>query len=217
MPRPRVLLEPGAGEDRDFFRFERLFWSRGWRLVAGVDEAGRGCLAGPVVACAVILPRECVIPGVNDSKALSPAVREGLSKVIKEKAISWAIGVVGPKEIDRSNILRASLKAMKMAVEALNPPPDAILVDGNQTFESSVPQKAIPKGDLLSHTISAASIVAKVHRDALMLEYHHQYPHYNFAQHKGYPTKIHKEALKLYGPSPIHRRSFKGVSGDNAP
>ena len=213
MARPKGLFGPGEGERPDVFRFERLFWSKGLTLVAGVDEVGRGCLAGPVVACAVILPVDCIIPGVDDSKALSPVEREGLARQIKEKAVSWAIGVVGPGDIDQLNILRASLKAMKMAVEALDPPPHALLVDGNQPFKSAVPLKAIPKGDVLSHTISAASIVAKVYRDALMVEYHSQYPQYNFAQHKGYPTKGHKEALSRYGPCPIHRMSFKGVRG----
>lgn len=188
-----------------------MFWTRGLDYVAGVDEAGRGCLAGPVVACAVILPKGEIIPGIADSKSLSPKRREELAHEIKMRAISWSIGVTGPQEIDEINILQASLKAMRMAVEELELRPDAILVDGNQPLQCDILLKAVPKGDRLSHTISAASIIAKVHRDALMVEYHEKYPSYNFFKNKGYPTREHKEALARMGPCPIHRRSFKGV------
>ena len=205
-----LLLEPER-EPLDCLRLERMFWTRGLDYVAGVDEAGRGCLAGPVVACAVILPKGELIPGIADSKSLSPKRREELAREIKMRAISWSIGVTSPQEIDEINILQASLKAMRMAVEELELRPDAILVDGNQPLQCDILLKAVPKGDRLSHTISAASIIAKVYRDALMVEYHEKYPSYNFFKNKGYPTKDHKEALAHIGPCPIHRRSFKGV------
>ena len=192
-------------------RFERAFWEAGLEYVAGVDEVGRGPLAGPVVACAVILPKGAIIEGVCDSKALSPKRREELAETIKRKALSWALGVIEPQEIDKINILRASLKAMGIAVKGLRPQPHALLIDGNQPIETGLPQRAIPRGDSLSHTISCASIIAKVHRDALMVHYHALYPVYNFLKNKGYPTKDHREAILRHGPCPIHRRSFKGV------
>ena len=210
MAMARALLDPGAVAT-DCLRFERIFWAHGLKLVAGVDEVGRGCLAGPVVACAVILPEGEVIQGVRDSKALGPKARERLSEEIKRRAIAWSIGVVGPDEIDAINILNASLKAMSIAVSGLDPRPDALLVDGNQPFETHLPLKTVPKGDRLSHSISAASIVAKVYRDALMVKYHARYPAYNFSNNKGYPTRDHREALGRLGPCPIHRRSFRGV------
>jgi len=205
------LLPEPEREPVDCLMFERMFWTRGLEYVAGVDEAGRGCLAGPVVACAVILPKGEIIPGIADSKSLSPKRREELAREIKMRAISWSIGVTGPQEIDEINILQASLKAMRMAVEELDPKPAAILVDGNQPLQCDILLKTVPKGDRLSHTISAASIIAKVYRDALMVEYHEKYPSYNFFKNKGYPTREHKEALARMGPCPIHRRSFKGV------
>jgi ribonuclease HII len=191
--------------------YERSLWAIGVEPVAGLDEAGRGCLAGPVVAAAVIFPQAVFIPEVRDSKTLSPKGRKAAEKLIREKATSIAVGVVGPEEIDRINILRASLNAMAMAVDGLDIRPGILLVDGNQTIPHDLPQKTIVSGDRLSFTIAAASIIAKVYRDAIMKEFSLQYPLYNFAAHKGYPTTGHLAALKKFGPCPIHRRTFKGV------
>ncbi len=198
-------------QNQDPLSFERRFMEEGFCRIAGVDEAGRGCLAGPVVAAAVILPRGCVLDGVTDSKLLSPPVRERLFDTVLEQAVAVGIGVVGPEEIDSINVLRASLKAMTKAVDALDPRPDLLLIDGNQSIPHYLPQKAIVQGDRLSLSISAASIVAKVYRDRLMERYHDEYPCYNFARHKGYGTREHREALRRWGVSPIHRKSFKGV------
>lgn len=197
------------GEDPLYY--ERSMWAVGFEPVAGVDEAGRGCLAGPVVAAAVIFPQMVFIPEVRDSKTLSPRGREAAEKLIREKASSIAVGVVGPEEIDRINILRASLKAMAMAVDGLHIRPGVLLVDGNQAMPHDLPQKAIVGGDRHSFTIAAASIIAKVCRDAIMGEFSLRYPQYDFAGHKGYPTSGHLTALKRYGPCPIHRRTFKRV------
>lgn len=191
--------------------YERLLWAMGVEPVAGLDEAGRGCLAGPVVAAAVIFPKAVFIPEVRDSKTLSPKSREAAAGIIREKASSIAVGVIWPDEIDKINILRASLKAMAMAVDRLDIRPGILLVDGNQTIPHDIPQKTIVSGDRLSFTIAAASIIAKVYRDAIMKEFSLQYPQYNFAAHKGYPTSDHLTALKQFGPCPIHRRTFKGV------
>jgi len=182
-----------------------------YRLIAGVDEAGRGPLAGPVVAAAVLLRPGEQIPGVRDSKKISPREREELYQIITSRALSWGVGVVGPREIEHDNILQATLAAMKEAVLALAPSPDFLLIDGISPIPIDIPQRAVKGGDDLILSISAASIVAKVTRDRLMLEYHHLYPHYNFARHKGYPTKEHREAIRKYGCCEIHRRTFKGV------
>jgi len=198
--------------ERDRLYYERIFWDQGLDLVAGVDEVGRGCLAGPVVACAVILPKGLVIDGVRDSKALSPKKREQLFYELKDRAVAWSIKVVSPEEIDRINILQASLRAMSLAVEGLTPRPQAVLVDGNQPFQGFYLQKTIPKGDALSQSIAAASILAKVYRDRIMEGLHLQYPHYAFSRNKGYPTKEHREAIKRYGATPVHRKTFHGVS-----
>ncbi|MGQ9813352.1 MAG: ribonuclease HII [Dissulfurimicrobium sp.] len=195
----------------DSLCYERSLWAMGIEPVAGLDEAGRGCLAGPVVAAAVIFPQGVFIPEVRDSKTLSPKGREAANHLIREKATSIAIGVIWPDEIDRINIMRASLKAMAMAVDGLDIRPEILLVDGNQTIPHDLPQKTIVRGDRFSFTIAAASIIAKVYRDALMKELSLQYPLYNFAVHKGYPTAGHLTALKEFGPCPIHRRTFKGV------
>ncbi len=195
-------------------RFEALFWEMGYKLVAGLDEAGRGCLAGPVVAAAVIMPEGLILDGVTDSKAVSEEDREGLYEIIKEASISFCVAEVSHDVIDDINILNASLLAMKRALQGLNPLADAALIDGNRVFDAHIPLKAIPKADVLSHTVGAASIIAKVHRDRLMREYHNIYPQYNFAKNKGYPTKEHKMAIRQYGPCPIHRMTFKGVLGD---
>jgi ribonuclease HII len=179
--------------------------------VAGVDEAGRGSLAGPVVAAAVILPRDLVIPGLADSKLLSPRVRAALADVIRAVALSHAVAAVEAPEIDATNILRATLRAMAQAVEGLRPPPDLVLVDGNVLPPLPVRAQAIVRGDQSVPAISAASILAKVTRDAIMDTWGIRFPAYGFAQHKGYGTAAHRAMIARYGPSPIHRRSFAGV------
>lgn len=190
--------------------FEKEIWAKG-KIPAGVDEAGRGPLAGPVVAAAVVLPNDCEIPGLDDSKKLSHSKREKLSEEIKSVAISYAIGIVEPDEIDRINILRAALLAMEISVKKLITKPDYLLIDGNQKTSLMLMQETIVKGDSKSCSIAAASILAKVTRDTIMEEYHSIYPEYNFKGHKGYPTKEHYEAIKAHGPCPIHRKTFKGV------
>ena len=189
------------------FSFERQCFGP----VCGVDEAGRGPLAGPVVAAAVILTPARIPEGLNDSKALSPKQRELLLNAI-EKNAQIGIGIAEPEEIDRANILGATMIAMRRAVLALPKLPDMALIDGNKLPELSCDAQAIIKGDSRSLSIAAASIVAKVTRDRLMIEADHRYPAYDFAGHKGYPTKAHIKALNDLGPTPIHRRSYKPVS-----
>jgi ribonuclease HII len=196
---------------RNLWSFEKKAFQKGFSKIAGIDEAGRGPLAGPVVSAAVILPNSFQIPGVFDSKKLTPKRRSYLYEKIYDTAVSIGIGIVDPLEIDRINILQASLTAMAAAVENLAPRPDCLLIDGTFSISSSLPQKAIPKGDTLSISIAAASIVAKVTRDRLMDRYHQDYPQFGFSKHKGYPTKAHKEAIRRFGCCPIHRKSFKGV------
>lgn len=181
------------------------------RLVAGVDEVGMGPLAGPVVAAAVILRRCCKIDGLADSKTLSAKKREVLAEQIKQKAIAWAIGRAEVEEIDRLNILRAALLAMQRAVAALLPAPSLALVDGVHAPQLSCPVRTIIRGDATVPAISASSILAKVARDAEMCAMDDQFPGYGFSSHKGYPTLNHLRALKKYGVSPIHRRSFAPV------
>jgi ribonuclease HII len=180
-------------------------------LIAGVDEAGRGPLAGPVVAAAVILDPARPIVGLADSKKLSAARREQLAAAIRDNALAWALGRAEVAEIDRLNILQASLLAMQRAVAALNVVPAKVLVDGNRCPPLACPCEAIVKGDATVPVIGAASILAKVARDAELRRLHDHYPHYNFAQHKGYPTASHLEALRRHGPCPEHRRSFAPV------
>jgi ribonuclease HII len=183
-------------------------WRAGHRVVAGADEAGRGPLAGPVVAAAVILPEDFDDIRVTDSKKLTASQRDLLYDTIYAEARSVGIGILDPPEIDRVNILRAALAAMAMAVQNLCPAPDFLLVDGTFATPLSLPQKAVKKGDSLSYSIAAASIVAKVTRDRLMERYDLEYPGFGFAKHKGYPTEEHREALLRLGPCPIHRKSF---------
>ena len=178
-------------------------------MIAGVDEVGRGCLAGPVIAASVILKRP--IEGLMDSKKLSSKKREDLSQVIIENSI-FAIGAADNQEIDQINILQASLLAMQRSLEKLDMQPKKVLVDGNHIFETSIEIEAIVGGDNLIPSISAASILAKVFRDRLMMAYSKEFPNYGFDKHKGYPTKLHKEMLKRYGLTRIHRRTFKGVN-----
>lgn len=188
--------------------FEKNLWGAGFRHIAGADEVGRGALAGPVVAAAVILPKGTENFGLRDSKKLTPAKRESLFEEIGKRAVSIGIGVVEPEEIDRINILRATLKAMEMALSSLIPPPDYILIDGNQPVKSHIPQETIVKGDDRSISIAAASIIAKVTRDRMMTSLHEIYPLYNFPNHKGYGTEEHRDAIDKYGQSLIHRKSF---------
>ena len=195
----------------DLWLFEKKAFNKGFSRIAGIDEAGRGPLAGPVVSAAVIIPMSLQIPGVSDSKKLSPRQREYLYEKIYDFAVSVGIGIVDPFEIDRINILQAALLSMAMAVENLVPQPDCLLIDGTFLISSPLPQEAIPKGDALSVSIAAASIVAKVTRDRLMKRYHQDYPQFEFSKHKGYPTKAHKKAIQKFGCCPIHRRTFKGV------
>ncbi len=195
----------------DLWTFEKRAFDNGCSMVAGIDEAGRGPLAGPVVAAAVILPFSFDVPGITDSKKISPKQREYLYEKIYEHSVSIGIGIIDSTEIDRINILNASLSAMVMAVKNLAPQPDCLFIDGTYPIKSNLPQKAIPKGDVLSISIAAASIVAKVTRDKLMERYHQDYPKFGFVTHKGYPTKAHKAAIRQFGCCPIHRRSFKGV------
>jgi ribonuclease HII len=180
-------------------------------LLAGVDEVGRGPLAGPVVAAAVILDRERPVAGLADSKALSSSRREVLAVEIRRRARCWALGRADVEEIDKLNILQASLLAMQRAVTKLNPPPEFVLIDGNRCPELHCPAEAVVKGDARVAAIAAASIIAKVSRDAEMTALDKRYPGYGFAAHKGYPTRAHLRALRELGVSPIHRRSFGPV------
>jgi ribonuclease HII len=195
----------------DLLFFERQARSNGFQLVAGIDEAGRGPLAGPVVAAAVILPAGLLIKGVNDSKKLSPDTRERLFDTIMTQALSVGIGMGSPELIDRINILQATLHAMLEAVSQLAPQPDYILIDGISSINSPIPQKTIKKGDSLSLSIAAASIIAKVTRDRLMRELDGIHPGYGFSGHKGYGSTLHMDAIRRLGPSPVHRLTFGGV------
>lgn len=196
---------------RHMLRYEQVYWSEGMQRVAGVDEAGMSPLAGPVVAAAVILPVDAKIPEVDDSKKLDPATRERLAALIREKALCFGIGQVEPEEIDRINIYQAGLLAMRRAVEALSPAPEALLIDARRLKELPFPQEVIVKGDQKSLSIAAASILAKTFRDARMVAYDLEYPGYGFARHKGYPVKEHYAALERQGACLIHRRSFSPV------
>ena len=195
----------------DLWLFEKKAFQKGFSRIAGIDEAGRGPLAGPVVSAAVIIPISFQIPKISDSKKLTPKKRYYLYDKIYDLAVSVGIGIVDPFEIDRINILQAALLSMAIAVENLSPQPDCLLIDGKFLTSSTLPQEAIPKGDALSVSIAAASIIAKVTRDRLMERYHQDYPQFGFFKHKGYPTKAHKRAIQKFGCCPIHRRSFKGV------
>lgn len=180
----------------------------GFQAVCGIDEAGRGPLAGPVFAAAVILPPGLIIEGLNDSKKLSEKKREELFDVIRRDAAAYGIGMADHKEIDRLNILQATFLAMKRAVEALSRTPDLLLVDGNRDPGLGIETMTIVKGDAKSASIAAASVLAKVSRDRFMLELDREYPAYQFAQHKGYPTKAHYQAIRENGISPVHRKTF---------
>jgi len=186
----------------------------GTALIAGVDEVGRGPLAGPVLAAAVVFHPGVFITGVTDSKCLTSKQRDVLFPLIKQNAMAVGLGVLGPGEIDRMNILQASLMAMEKAVLHLNLKPDLILVDGNHPLRQPFVQKCLIQGDRLSHAIGAASIIAKVIRDKLMESWHYRFPQYNFFKNKGYGTQEHLAALRKYGPCPLHRLSFRGTVTD---
>lgn len=191
---------------------ENTMWeiedSLGLQVICGVDEAGRGPLAGPVCAAAVILPKHLRIPGLTDSKKLTDKKRRELFPIIQEQAIAYGIGLASESEIDEINILQATFLAMRRALDQLSVRPEIALIDGNRETDFGLPVKTVVKGDSLSANIAAASILAKVTRDNLMVELAQQYPEYGFEIHKGYGTKAHYEALRTYGPCPIHRRSF---------
>jgi ribonuclease HII len=196
--------------ERNLWDYEIKARDKGYGFVAGVDEAGRGPLAGPVVAAAVVLTPSAVLEGLDDSKKLSPAKREELFPKIQ--AMAHGVAVVNPEVIDEINILQAARLAMKQAVEKILSAPDLLLIDGNQKIDSPITQWAIVKGDAKSFSIAAASILAKVTRDRIMEDYHHLYPQYEFARHKGYGTQLHRELIAEHGPCPIHRRTFRGVT-----
>jgi ribonuclease HII len=210
-PHPLAALFAELGRLRDLSRLEAELTRRGYLRVAGVDEAGRGSLAGPVVAAAVILPRGCVLPGLDDSKKVEAPVREQLDREIRGRAIAWGVGVVEANAIDTGDILRASLEAMRRAVTSLRPAPDALLVDAVRVPGVRLPQVSLVHGDALSGAIAAASIVAKVHRDRLLDRLSQRYPAYGFEQHKGYGTPEHWDALRRSGPCPEHRLTYRGV------
>ena len=190
------------------YEYENMLKNQGYSIVCGVDEAGRGPLAGPVFAAAVILPEDLGDLGINDSKKLSEKKREALFDVIKEKALSYSIASADEKEIDELNILGATFLAMKRAVEGLSIKPDIALIDGNRKANTGVEEMTLVKGDAKSISIAAASILAKVSRDRYLLELDQKYPEYQFRKHKGYPTALHYELIKEHGISPVHRLSF---------
>lgn len=197
--------------------FEEHARRRGYRCVAGIDEAGRGPLAGPVVAAAVILPDICELPGLTDSKQLSARQREALYPQIRRQALAVGVGLCDAAVIDRINILQATLQAMRQAVTRLSTPADFLLIDGISTIALPLPQQTIKQGDARSLSIAAASVIAKVVRDRLMVIYDRRYPGYGFAGHKGYGSAAHLEAIARLGPSPLHRRTFRGVREHVAP
>lgn len=194
--------------EADMWEIEDTFFSDGTKIICGVDEAGRGPLAGPVYAAAVILPPHLDIPDLTDSKKLSDKKRRELFPIIQEQAIAYGIGSASEGEIDDINILQATFLAMRRALAQLAVKPDLALIDGNRETDFGIPVKTVVKGDSLSANIAAASVLAKVSRDDWMLEMAKQYPQYGFEVHKGYPTRAHYDALRTYGPCPIHRMSF---------
>lgn len=192
----------------DLWEIERSYYNQGFRYICGVDEAGRGPLAGPVCAAAVILPPNFEIPGLNDSKKLSDKRRRELFPIIKDNALAYGIAFASESEIDNINILQATFLAMERAISQLSIKPDLLLIDGNREKDFAIPAETVVHGDSLSASIAAASILAKVTRDDFMMEIATQYPQYGFEIHKGYGTKAHCSALLEHGPSPIHRETF---------
>jgi ribonuclease HII len=201
----------GEAVELDWTQFEEMALRHGYNCVAGVDEAGRGALAGPVIAAAVVFPRGTGIPGINDSKKLTPAQRDCLFGLILEKALAVGVGSGDHLLIDRVNILQATLSAMKEAVLSLSPSPDYLIIDGISKIPVNIHQRTIKKGDSASISIAASSIIAKVTRDRLMEGFENQYPGYGFAGHKGYGSASHLEAIARLGPCVIHRKTFRGV------
>ena len=198
------------GDISEKLRYEREYLGRGMKYIVGVDEVGRGPLAGPVVTCAVCLPlsEEWLVAGVDDSKRLSPKKREALAAILRERAYGYSIVRIEADEIDRINILNATKKGMKQAVESLPFVPDVVLTDGNMTLDIAMEQKSIVRGDALSYSIGAASILAKVYRDGLMKEYEKEFPFYGFGRNMGYGTREHIEEIKEHGLCAIHRKTF---------
>jgi len=192
-------------------KYETTAANQGYHAVVGVDEAGRGPLAGPVVAGAVLLPPQASLDGLDDSKKLSQKIREKFFPQIIQTALAYGVGIVSVETIERINILQAALLAMKQAIEKCRLPPDLLLIDGNKRVNHPADQWTIVGGDGKSLSIAAASVLAKVTRDRIMQEYHQSYPEYEFDRHKGYPTQLHREKLRQFGPCPIHRKTFKGV------
>lgn len=192
----------------DWLYYENTAYEKGYNLVCGVDEAGRGPLAGPVCAAAVVLPKGLILEGVNDSKKLTEKKREALFDVITEQALDWSIAFATVEEIEEINILNAAILAMKRAVEELKNPVDFAIIDGNRKPPLEIDCEAVVKGDAKSMSVAAASILAKVSRDRILRQYAVDYPQYGFEKHKGYGTKVHVEALKKYGPCEVHRPSF---------
>jgi len=211
----RRSIEAEETRVREMQARERELWGRGISYVAGVDEVGVGPFAGPVVAGAVVFPPGCFLRGVRDSKQLSPDRRLSLDAEIRRHAVAVGIGEVGVDEIDLINILRASMKAMRLAIIDLGMKVQHLLVDGRGVTDAGVPQDAVVDGDKIVFSIAAASVVAKVYRDDLMVRYDARYPHYGFARNKGYGTAEHIRALREHGPCEIHRKSFAGISGSN--
>lgn len=192
----------------DWLYYENTAYEKGYNLVCGVDEAGRGPLAGPVCAAAVVLPKGLILEGVNDSKKLTEKKREALFDVITEQALDWSVAFATVEEIEEINILNAAMLAMKRAVEGLKNPVDFAIIDGNKKPPLEIDCEAVVKGDAKSMSVAAASILAKVSRDRILRQYAVDYPQYGFEKHKGYGTKVHVEALKKYGPCEVHRPSF---------
>jgi ribonuclease HII len=190
---------------------ERLLGVAGFDLVAGVDEAGRGCLAGPVVAAAVIMDPRRSIPGVDDSKKLTAAARERLEEKVQQASLAWAVAEVSPRVIDRINILEATRRAMLQALDELDPAPECAVIDAVPLRRLTIPCLPMVRGDSVCYAVACASILAKVARDRIMQQLDHRYPHYGFAQHKGYGAPSHLQALREYGPSPVHRLTFGSV------
>ena len=201
----------GLGSPGPTYAFEEDARACGYRHVAGLDEAGRGPLAGPVVGAAVILPRRCSLPGLDDSKTVNPTERETLFSVITRCARAWGVGMASAAEIDTLNILQATRLAWRRAVHQLEVFPDFLLIDGHLGADFSIPHRPVIHGDRLSCSIAAASILAKVFRDRMMCAYHQCDPRYQFHRHKGYPTPEHLRLLRRFGPSPVHRRAFGPV------
>lgn len=206
-----------AARRRVLLRHERALWAQGTLRIAGVDEVGVGPLAGPVVAAAVVLPPECALRGIDDSKKLSAATRARLEAAIRACALGVGVGVVPVEEVDRLNVYWAAIEAMRRAVAALGEPPEQVLVDARRIPDLGLPQTALIKGDALSYSIAAASIVAKVARDRMMVEADQRYPGYGFARHMGYGTAEHLAALQRHGPCPEHRRTFLPVAQARLP